>query len=83
MVEAVDSGRAGGPNEMTLNQAVDLVARKALHDGEPEWESYPDIGENDWERVMARVEALKAETPWEQFSAAYDFLTARAEGVTS
>lgn len=45
-----------------------------------EWENYPEIGEDDWMRVQAYVEAWARNTapPTEQYEAAYEYLESRA-----
>lgn len=71
---------------MTIDEAVDIVARNVLDvllewDG-PEWESYPDLGEHDWTRVLARISALLPAAPApEEYEAAYQLLTDRAEAT--
>lgn len=65
--------------------AIDVVARKVLHDVQtnPEnfvefWEDYPNIGEDDWERVVDRIVHLAQPVYTASFDAAYEFLGARA-----
>ena len=46
-----------------------------------DWGEYPELGQNDWERVIERVEALAPHPPAEQYMEAYALLEARASGV--
>lgn len=71
-----------------VDEAVDIVARRMIQDvTEPDalgdlWESYPDLGEHDFRAVVGRA----AETvlhvvgvpTFEEYRAAYDYLSARA-----
>lgn len=66
---------------MTADDAIDVVARRLIADlvaneVGSRWDSYPDVGEHDWERIVARARML-AEHPTE-YASAYDLLTRRA-----
>ncbi len=45
---------------MTLEQAIDIVARQALRNAMEMtyWEDFPTIAESDWDRVQARGQAI-------------------------
>jgi hypothetical protein len=65
--------------------AIDVVARRvilyaAIKSGFDDHELYPEIGENDWRAVSARVTAfVSAQNPTdEQYQAAYEHLEQRA-----
>lgn len=71
---------------MTVEGAVRVVARRVIADlaadvcGEM-WELYPDIGENDWNRVCDEVEEIISANirgPDEEFDIAYTALRRRA-----
>lgn len=71
-----------------LAEAIDVIAKQAIKaatDDSPgyavSWENYPEIGEEDWVRVVARVDELTALMAPEQaeFEAAYTYLTGRAQ----
>lgn len=66
-----------------LDVAVDVVARdliaKVVREyGGDQWDSYPEIGEHDWERIDKRALELAAQVDGEQYLAAYEFLESRA-----
>jgi hypothetical protein len=61
--------------------AVDVVARRIVHaatrEGCPiavEWGSYPEIGENYWVAVLARIEKIAADPADADYDAAYELL---------
>lgn len=69
-----------------LKEAVDIVAHHALfqtisHEAGDLWESYPEVGEYDWEAVQDRITELLQpfRVDRESFEAAYEFLEQRAE----
>lgn len=68
---------------MTLDEAVAIIAQDILAhaaEGTQGWENYPDIGEDDWERVMIKVDQLA--TPWPDrvaFLEAHEFMENRAK----
>lgn len=69
---------------MHPDTAIRTVARRVLwdlaqnvHDGL--WESYPDIGENDWLDVVQAVEALAPLPDAKRYETAYALLAARAD----
>lgn len=73
-----------------LAEAIDVIAKQAIKaatDDSPgytvSWENYPEIGENDWARVVERVDEITALIAPDQpeFEAAYDYLMDRAKGV--
>lgn len=59
--------------------AQEVLARAAETTGEW-WEDYPEIGEHDWERVLAAVASRAVPHPVNStFDLAYKFLEGRAE----
>ncbi len=65
--------------------AIDVVARRLIwnlvaSEADSRWDSYPDIGEQDWERIVARACEL-AEHP-ASYDSAYDLLARRAQDGT-
>lgn len=66
-------------------RAIRLVARRVLADQlkryPPSWEDYPDIGENDWGRVLIHVRHLanRGDVQAEQYDSAYRYLAERSE----
>lgn len=71
---------------MTVDEAITIVARAAIAaivasaSVEDSWESFPEIGEDDWEAVVQRAEELTVPTAAE-YEEAYALLSARAESV--
>jgi len=72
-------------SEIRDGDAINVIVRHAIHtavsDGGtcPEWEDYPEIGENDWYEIEAEI-ALSTDCPSPAaFDAAYAFLAARAD----
>lgn len=70
-------------------QAVNTVARRVLArivaesaDVGADWEDYADIGEYDWEAVVAEVRRLgeRTDVQHEKYESAYRYLAGRAEG---
>lgn len=70
-----------------LAEAIDVIAKQAIKsatDDHPgyavSWENYPEIGEEDWARVVERIDELTGlmAPDQAQFEAAYDYLTERA-----
>ncbi len=72
---------------MTPAAAIDIVARHlaaaSLASNHVDWESYPEIGENDWEEITDRAVALFPYPSAEQYETAMELLKARADGDTS
>ena len=70
-------------NFMTTERAVDFVAASLLssllemHGGES-WGDYPEIGEDDWQDVVARAKEIADDPGPEAFRMAYAHLEARA-----
>lgn len=73
-----------------VKEAVDIVARNVIHNlmlhsdllDELWGDEYPEVGENDWDRVKARVTEIVGPLyaySEETYRAAYDFLDARAD----
>lgn len=73
--EAIDAVARGVIDRMTERDAVLDV-----------WDSFPDVGEDDWTAVADRVRELVAElhpdTPPGTYEGAYAFLADRAEPPT-
>jgi hypothetical protein len=69
---------------LTTELAIRDVARHALAAAvrrhPPEWQDYPDIGEQDWAEVVREVERRLAqlEPPAEKYGCAYRHLADRA-----
>lgn len=69
---------------MTGDEAIEIIARHAVARSveslaEEGWDFYPEIGEHDWERIVAKAQELR---PWPEaaeFKEAYKLLEARAE----
>lgn len=76
------------PGDEAVQDAIHAVARDlidkvvvAARDTGDMWEWYPEIGEHDWERVTAHVEAIlrdNVRVPRDEFDTAYSRLTQRA-----
>lgn len=69
-----------------LAEAIDVIAKQAIKSASAnfqpvEWENYPEIGEQDWVRVVERVGEIAALIAPDQseFEAAYDYLKERAD----
>jgi hypothetical protein len=68
-------------------RAIRIVARRvvaAALDGTPaEWGNYPDIGEDDWDAVVAQARRIAAvyDVQGDHYDSAYRLLTQRAEGA--
>jgi hypothetical protein len=64
-----------------IDHAIKVVAREIVSKVSPDWEDYPEIGEHDWERIVAEVKKLtKATEPTlEEFTQAWVELSNRAE----
>ncbi len=67
--------------------AVDVVAHFVVAEGDhgddDHWDSYPDIGEHDWQAVLGRADAIIAglRPTTAAYVAAYNFLASRAEAT--
>ena len=81
-------------NELTPDQAVDIMARWSIWNAFDTWavqghESIPDIGEYDYDRVVERAEELlknmpKGDVSWAEYEAALKVLMEReTEGGTA
>ena len=70
-----------GFEDSLVEIATIVVARQVLQFGldQVEWEDFPDIGEHDWERVMARAKDLAEAPERDEFDRAYALLKERAE----
>lgn len=72
---------------MTPDEAIDIVARhyidKAIRtavEGGVDWSEYPEVGENDWDRVVKRAESITPTRPeTDQFDEAYALLSELAD----
>jgi hypothetical protein len=66
---------------MSVDTAIDIVARDALCRGftHVAWSDYPDLGEFDWQRVVAAAERIVLGLDAVTFDAAYRLLAARAD----
>lgn len=75
---------SGEGESENVQKSIDVVARQiAFRIFDPEralWEDYPEIGEDDWERVVAAVEALTPIPPdMHEYRSSYEYLAGRAE----
>lgn len=73
-------------DDMTADRAIQVVAKRILWLASrdyPEWEQYPEIGEDDWFAVLDHID--QANPPLDgdddEFSRAYALLTERAEAT--
>ena len=70
---------------LKADRAITTVAEHVIHaatmdgGGPPEWENYPEIGENDWDLILARVDRMSEPPDPGKFDAAYALLTGRAD----
>lgn len=72
--------------EVTTEHAIRIVARRVLANAvavdpiAPEWENYPEIGEDDWAAVLADVRRLaeRTDVQGEHYECAYRHLAGRA-----
>lgn len=63
---------------MNVDKAKSIVVQQIVAEAireYPRWESYPEIGENDWFDINDRVDGVMGFPP--KFREAYDFLAAR------
>lgn len=77
--------------DKATDEALDVVAVKYTSDlmlqraNVEDWENYPELGENDFREVVARVRKMAtAEDAFPtdaEFGAAYALLSKRADGV--
>jgi hypothetical protein len=75
--------------DLATRKAIRTVARRvlaaavdmAIASGELDWDSYPEIGENDWFAVLTDVRALaeRTDVQAEHYESAYRHLASRAE----
>jgi hypothetical protein len=71
-------------SEMSPARAIEIVARQVIHNatsdwGRCDWEDYPEIGEDDWFKILKEIADLAPHVARDEFAAAYDLLKARAE----
>jgi hypothetical protein len=71
-----DAERTKWAIRIVANRVVSL----ALSGVSPEWQNYPDIGEDDWKAVMAMADRIAVHDARDYYTA-YRLLTQRAEGV--
>lgn len=69
-----------------VEEAINVIARvilgKAVADARDDgWQDYPELGEYDWDRVVERAKEIAADPSFDEFEAAYDFLTNRGDGA--
>jgi hypothetical protein len=75
----------------TTQRAIDTVARRvlaqtvecALNRKDVDWGDYPEIGEDDWEKVCNRVRELaeRGDVQDEHYQPAYRYLAGRADNA--
>jgi hypothetical protein len=73
---------------MRVDDALDIIAKRCIanlieHDkggnGSTQWEDWPEIGEDDWFRVLQRMDELVPDDPSrDKVKQAYATLAARA-----
>ena len=68
------------------DEAIDVIASAIVANLElPEWELYPDIGENDWHRIestcRSKLMAIAGDVPADRFLEAYKLLEDRAQNA--
>lgn len=75
---------------MTVEEAIAIVAERAIWAAtrEIEWSDYGDIGELDWDEVLAEIDRcvgadrddpMRCPANLDLYPAAYDLLAARAD----
>ena len=67
---------------MTEDEAIETVARAVLAESIDDldaWDSWPEVGEHDWERIVNKVEELAPEVEPKRLDEAMALLKARAE----
>lgn len=67
-----------------VQAAINVIARDALHratEDAPiaEWDDYPEIGEGDWDDVIAEISRITPAPDKAEFDAAYALLAMRAD----
>jgi hypothetical protein len=67
-----------------VEAAIDVVARHVIAGlvdtyGGGEWESVPDVGEHDWQRISKRLDELAPFPGPAEYESAYALLSSRAE----
>lgn len=71
--------------QWVLDAAVAIIAQqilaRAADTAQHEWENYPEIGEADWDAVLAKVTDLAPFPEPDMYKDAYALLEARAESV--
>lgn len=72
---------------ISVDEAIEIVAQHIAaeavrnHPEWPEWAAYPDLGEDDWLKVIDRIDSLN---PYpERYCEAYELLAERASGSPS
>lgn len=75
-------------SDMRVDDALDIIAKRCIanlveHDkggnGSTQWEDWPEIGEQDWFRVLERMNELVPDDPrGDKVKQAYATLAARA-----
>jgi hypothetical protein len=67
----------------TTEFAIEVVARMAIFNqlDKIEWEDYPDIGEDDWQEVLDRIDTIGygLKPMDDDYAEAYALLESRAE----
>lgn len=65
--------------------ALGVAANAITGDMEPEWENYPDVGENDWLAIQGMLSELakKLAPMIRSYATAYLYLTKLADGAES
>lgn len=59
--------------------AQDVISSAMRRFEEDSWENYPDIGEEDWDAIIAMALNMTDPPTSGEYESAYDFLEARAQ----
>jgi len=69
-----------------LRHAINVVAQQAIYAATREdvgtgveWGMYPEIGEDDWKRVLRQIDRATPPPTRGEYDAAYELLTSRAD----
>lgn len=81
MSEQSDTDRAFRIGDRAITTVAEHAIHQATRDGGrcPEWEDYPDIGENDWHAVLQKIDRMTEAPERDKYEAAYALLALRAD----
>jgi uncharacterized protein YoaH (UPF0181 family) len=82
--QAIEAHIQAAPTGMGIGQAIRLVAQHALataarDENAIDWESYPEIGEHAWFRIIDRLDDIAPFPDADEYATAYALLAARAD----